>query len=108
MKIGKIIEKMENHLPGLIVWAFISMIIITVPIVLGKGLDLDNHQPLLSNHSIVEMKDKGIGDNLINARIKAEDGAYEISDETILELKKHNLSDGTIKLMIEKNSANKQ
>lgn len=64
-------------------------------------------QEVLSNKSIIEMKENGLSEEVINAKISSEQGNFDTSLNAILELKKHNLSDETIKLMVEHNSGSK-
>lgn len=61
-------------------------------------------QSALTNESLIKMKEAGLSDALINAKLGAEQGNYDTSTDAILELKEHGFSDETIELMILRNS----
>lgn len=59
----------------------------------------------ISNEQIVSMKKAGISEEIIKTKVATEDSKFDVSPNAILELKKNEISDEVISLMMQKKAA---
>lgn len=76
---------------------------IFIGLLLLLSASLSAQEPL-TNQTLIEMKNAGLSDAIIHAKINEGKVNFDTSVDAILELKKHNIADGTIELMIMRNA----
>lgn len=62
----------------------------------------------LSNAEIIEMAQAGLGKELIIEKIQTSNAAFDVSTKALVELKKANVADEIISVMLEKSKAKRQ
>ncbi len=63
---------------------------------------------ILTNLEIIEMAQAGLGKELILAKIQSSNNEFDVSAKALIELKKANVADEIISLMLEKSKAKRQ
>jgi len=77
--------------------AIVSILLLAIPIALSQS-SLEGE---VDNARVIEMTHKGLGDEVIIARIKAGATKFDLSDEDLANLKKQGVSDAVVAAMIQ-------
>ena len=81
----------------------IALCIVVLPLFFGTHMALSQSslESDVDNTRIIEMTHKGLGDDVIIARIKASATKFELSDDNLAALKKAGVSDSVVAAMIQ-------
>jgi hypothetical protein len=91
-----------KNLGALFLYSFIFCAIFSLPLLGGRtAYSQSSLESDVDNARIIEMTHKGLGDDVIIARIKASPTKFELSDDDLAKLKKEGVSDAVVAAMIQ-------
>ncbi len=97
MKIGGLSTRSVSAFRSLVICAIGSIVFLGTPL----GYSQSTLESDVDNARIVEMTHKGLGDDVIIARIKSSATKFDLSDDDLAALKKAGVSDSVVAAMIQ-------